>query len=188
MRKALWLSFLMVPFLLAITAVQAAPPDGAKASDPPKILPHNFTDEEKKAIIESVKKGRYPQSGTPSGVMHCPAEYEPMDGMLIRWWQSPFNSLVTSVVRGLTVSPSGSKAYVLVTGTSERTAATSAFTAAGANMSRVQFITYTSNSGWIRDYGPIFTFQDNTRAIIDAVYGSSRPLDDAFPDALCNLW
>lgn len=188
MRKAFWLSCLMTPFLLAATAVQAAPPDGAKEAEPPRILPHFFTDEEKKINLEAVQKGRAPVSGTPSGVMHCPAEYEPMQGMLIRWWVSPFNSLVTSVVTGLTQSASGSKAYVLVTGTSERTAATSAFTSAGANMDRVQFITYTSNSGWIRDYGPIFLFQDNTRAIIDAVYGASRPLDDAFPDALSNLW
>jgi len=40
MRNAFRLSFLMIPFLLAATAVQAAPPDGAKAADPPKILPH----------------------------------------------------------------------------------------------------------------------------------------------------
>lgn len=188
MKSALWRLLLVTSLLSSALPSQAAPLDDRRTDDTPKILPRYFTEEEEQINRAGAEKGRAPVSGTPSGVIHCPAEYEPMDGMLLRWWVSPFNSLVTSVAVGVTQSASGSKAYVLVRNASEQTAATSAFTAAGANMSRVQFITYTTDTGWIRDYGPIFIFQDGTRAVIDAIYGASRPLDDAFPDALSNMW
>jgi agmatine/peptidylarginine deiminase len=55
-------------------------------------------------------------------------------------------------------------------------------------MGQVEFITYTADTVWIRDYGPRFVREDEHRAIIDHVYNRPRPRDNAFPDFLAVLW
>ena len=55
-------------------------------------------------------------------------------------------------------------------------------------MGQVEFITYTADSVWIRDYGPRFIFEDNARAMVDHTYNRSRPNDNAFTDYLSPLW
>ncbi|CAG1770789.1 hypothetical protein BAC2_01283, partial [uncultured bacterium] len=73
-------------------------------------------------------------------------------------------------------------ADLYVVGTSaQQAAANTALTNAGANMSRVKYFTYTTNTIWIRDYGPRYIYQGDCRAIVDHTYNRPRPQDDAFP-------
>jgi len=55
-------------------------------------------------------------------------------------------------------------------------------------MDQVEFITYTCDSVWIRDYGPRFIFEDDFRAMVDHTYNRPRPLDNLFTDYLSGLW
>jgi agmatine deiminase len=55
-------------------------------------------------------------------------------------------------------------------------------------MSQVEFIVASTNSVWMRDYGPRFIREGATRSMVDHDYNRPRPLDNAFPDALAAQW
>jgi len=121
----------------------------------------------------------------PEGEIHTPAEYEENEGLLISW--GSFNSLLTSMVVAVTTG-TDAVMYIVVSNASQQTSASSTLSAAGANMNQVQFITYSTDSVWMRDYGPRFIDESGERAIIDHDYNRPRPNDNAFPDFLASLW
>jgi hypothetical protein len=150
--------------------------------DEPHPLPRHLTLEERRLPL--------PQPALrvvqPSGAVYTPSEYEPCQGMLIRW--GSYNALLTELTVGVTTGDPEAVIYIVVTGASQQSSATSTLTAAGADMDQVEFITYTSNSVWIRDYGPRFIFEDDSRAMVDHTYNRPRPLDNLFTDYLSGLW
>ena len=75
----------------------------------------------------------------------------------------------------------GAIAYVVVANQTTANAATTAFIAAGANMSKVVFIIQPNNSVWMRDYGPHFVWQNGTLAVVDSHYYPTRPADNFIP-------
>ena len=122
----------------------------------------------------------------PLPEMYTPGEYDLNEGMLIRW--GSYTSVLTDMTVGVTTGDPDAIVYIVVTGASQQASATSTLTAAGADMSQVDFITYTTNTGWIRDYGPRFIINDVAREIVDFEYNRPRPADNAFPAFLGNLW
>ncbi len=122
----------------------------------------------------------------PTGTVHTPAEYELNEGLLISW--GSYNDVLTAMTVGVTTGDPDGIMYILVSGASEQSSATSTLTSAGADMSQVSFITYSTNTVWIRDYGPRFIFEDGVRAIVDHDYNRPRPSDDAFPAFLSSQW
>ncbi len=123
----------------------------------------------------------------PTGPTWTPGEYEPLAGILVRWTTG---SYYDTALRGL-VAQASQATYVwcFVSGTSEQSAASSAFSAAGANMSNVGFITHSTDSIWIRDYGPRYFYENNGHAVMDHTYNrSGRPLDDGVPSWLAGYW
>jgi len=121
----------------------------------------------------------------PSGDVRTPAEYEHNDGLLISW--GSFNSLLTAMTVAVTTGTDATM-YIVVDNSSQQTSATSTLQSAGANLNQVQFITYSTDSVWMRDYGPRFIDEDGARAMVDHDYNRPRPDDDAFPDFLAQLW
>ncbi|UCD75690.1 MAG: agmatine deiminase family protein [Phycisphaerales bacterium] len=151
--------------------------------DFPFSLPRYMTPEEAKIPQRQPDRlGLQP----PSGEVYTPAEYELNEGMLIVWGH--YNSILTQLAVAVTTGDPDAIMYILVTGSSQQNSCTNTLTSAGADMSQVEFITYTTNTGWIRDYGPRFFFEDGSRAMMDHTYNRPRPLDDAFPDFLAGLW
>lgn len=114
-----------------------------------------------------------------------PAEYERNEGMLIRW--GSFNSLLTSMTVGVTTGTDAT-VWVVVSGASQQSSASSTLSGAGADMDQVEFIVATTDSVWIRDYGPRFIREGSSRSIVDHEYNRTRPNDNAFPDLLSGLW
>jgi agmatine/peptidylarginine deiminase len=118
----------------------------------------------------------------PVGAVRAQAEYEPTDGILVRW--GSFNALLTQMTVALTTGDAGANVYVVVTGASQQASATTTLSGAGARMSGVKFITQACASGcsvWMRDHGPRAIENNGHRAAIDHVYNRPRPVDDAFP-------
>ncbi len=152
--------------------------------DDPNPLPRSLAPHEVGLPLPVPDLSRLPDP--PIGAVHTPAEYEPNQGLLIRW--GSFNSVLTEMTVGITTGDPEAVVYILVTGSSQQASATSTLQGAGADLSQVAFITYTTNTVWIRDYGPRFIQEDDRRAIVDHVYNRPRPLDDAFPDFLATLW
>ena len=116
-----------------------------------------------------------------TGLLDSPPEYAPTRGVMFQYGNS-WNSVVTACVSALTGSAANDEiAYVVVSSQTLANSATSAFVAAGANMSKVVFLIAPSNSIWLRDYGPHFLWQDGTLAILDSHYYPTRPLDNFIP-------
>jgi agmatine/peptidylarginine deiminase len=110
-----------------------------------------------------------------------PPEYSPTRGVLFQYGSS-WNSVVTACVSALTAGTVNDEiAYVLVANQTTATSAASAFSAAGANLSKVVFIIQPNNSIWMRDYGPHFIFENGTLAVVDSHYYSTRPQDNFIP-------
>ena len=116
-----------------------------------------------------------------SGLISTPPEYAPARGVLYQYGNS-WNSVVTALVSSLTAGTTFDEiAYVVVANQTTANSATTAFVAAGANMSKVVFIIAPNNSVWIRDYGPHFIFQNGTLAAVDGHYYPDRPSDNFVP-------
>ena len=116
-----------------------------------------------------------------TGVISTPPEYAPARGVLYQYGNS-WNSVVTALVASLTAGTTYDEiAYVVVANQTTANSATSAFIAAGANMSKVVFIIAPNNSVWIRDYGPHFIWQNGTLAAVDSHYYPDRPADNFVP-------
>ena len=107
------------------------------------------------------------------------AEFEPMQGVMIRYPLGIPVSLVKSLAENCQV-------YCIVT-QSQQSSARSSFSNAGVNMNRVTFVNATTDSYWVRDYGPWYIFAGKTPAIVDNVYNRPRPNDDAIPSAFATF-
>jgi agmatine/peptidylarginine deiminase len=106
------------------------------------------------------------------------AEYEPMQGALIRY---PLG-IPYSIVRELAES---SKVYTIVADAATRTTALSNYQANGVNTANCEFIIASTESYWTRDYGPWYVYDaDNQLKIVDFTYNRPRPGDDAVPIAV----
>ena len=116
-----------------------------------------------------------------TGLVSSPPEYAPVRGVLYQYGNT-WNSVVTALVASLTGSAAYDEiAYVVVANQTTANAATTAFIAAGANMSKVVFIIQPNNSVWMRDYGPHFVWQNGTLAVVDSHYYPTRPADNFIP-------
>jgi len=119
-----------------------------------------------------------------TGLISTPPEYAPVRGVLYQYGNS-WNSVVTALVSSLTASAEHDEiAYVVVANQTTANSATSAFIAAGANMSKVVFLIAPNNSVWIRDYGPHFIFQGGALAIVDSHYYPTRSADNFVPTVI----
>lgn len=144
-----------------------------------ELLPIGFTEEELARLNEI---GTYVAATPPppAGTRN-PGEFEPMTGVLIRWPMDLPYSFIVDASNHVTV-------WVICT-SSQQASVVSAFTAAGVNMSNVDFVLTASNSIWVRDYGPWFLMlPDGSCGIFDFDYNRPRPDDDAVPGVIGTQW
>lgn len=179
----------LLALLIGWQAAFAAPPPlvdpfilGQIADDEPFPLPRNLAERERGLPLPQARGVEAP----PAGLVYCPAEFDYNRGLLIRW--GSFNAELTELTVGATTLDETAIVYVVVDSPAQQTSAAQALELAGADMSQVQFIEYTANSVWIRDYGPRFIFEDRSHSIIDHTYNRPRPLDNLFPAHLATLW
>ena len=188
MKRTLWIAVVLSLLICLGEQATAAPPAGpAKVVDHnPNPLPKYMTPEEKRLPLPSVPREAYETRAPPTGTVHCSAEYELNEGLLIAW--EGYTDILTELTVGITTGDPDAIVYVVVDNASEQTSAYGTLNGAGADMDQVEFIIRTTDTVWIRDYGPRFIFEDGNRAIIDHTYNRPRPYDDAFNDYLSSLW
>ncbi|HUU84267.1 MAG TPA: agmatine deiminase family protein, partial [Phycisphaerae bacterium] len=180
---------LTITLVLALTSLCSAQQSagdlrGVSGHNPGELdgLPRYMTAEEKLLPLPLSSGLR----AAPTGTVFTPGEYEPVQGALVNWGN--YNALLTEFVVGMTNGDPGAIAYIVVSGSSEQSSATSTLTTAGADMDRVEWLTVTTDTVWIRDYGPRFIYEDSDRAIIDHTYNRPRYNDNAFPSWLGAQW
>ena len=146
-------------------------------------LPKYATPDELKLPLPIAQRdGRTP----PTGAIHCPAEYELCEGLFFSW--QGYTSTITSMVVPLTTRDPDATAFIVVDSASEQSSVYTTLVGAGADMDQVEFIIRSTDSVWIRDYGPRFIFEDGQRAIVDHTYNRPRPNDNLFNDYVSTLW
>ncbi len=153
----------------------------------PETTPRYLTEAERVYLRShplQVPMGARGPFATPTGPVHCTAEYEPTEGILLTW--KSFTSIITQMARWITTD-GNADVYIAVDSASQQTSATTALQNGGVNMSRVRFVLRTTNTVWIRDYGPRYIYEGDCRAIVDHMYNRPRPLDDSYPTGFSQL-
>ncbi|MCD4828017.1 MAG: agmatine deiminase family protein [Candidatus Cloacimonetes bacterium] len=134
--------------------------------------------EEELTRMDEIGRDFYP-TDPPTAPVRQVAEFEPMSGALIRWNNGlaiPY-SLVAEMSLDATV-------VTIVSGTTQQTAAITAYQNNGVNMANCTFLHAITNSQWTRDYGPWFIFDgDNDLGVVNFIYNRPRPDDNDIPIA-----
>lgn len=182
---------LLSAFILVLTV--AAP---ARAADGPIVvdgklvypdgadIPRYMTDIEKQWVAEHGWPAR-PRVATaqPSGPLHCVAEYEQMEGILIAWEGTTAQKTILAQMGREITTTANTRLYVSCDNAATQTSATSSLTSAGANMSKVIFSLRTTDTIWLRDYGPRYCYEGDVRVVVDHTYNRPRPNDDVVPQS-----
>ncbi|MBQ3362446.1 MAG: agmatine deiminase family protein [Muribaculaceae bacterium] len=138
---------------------------------------HYLSEEEMRT---PVRASNFTETPAPTEAPRFVAEFEPMQGVMIRYPLGIPVSLVKSLAENCQV-------YCIVS-QSQQSSARSSFNNAGVNMNRVTFVIANSDSYWVRDYGPWYIFAGKTPAIVDNVYNRPRQNDDAIPSTFATFW
>lgn len=155
----------------------------ARIVDDEPTLPRGFAPGEAARFVVP-DLSRVPFVPPPRSV-DTPAEYEQNSGLLIRWGSQ--NSVLTEMAVAITTGEPEVELFIVVSGASQQSSASSTLSGAGAEMSRIRFVQAASNSVWMRDYGPRFIDHEGHRAIVDHTYNRPRPQDNAIPAAFAQL-
>ncbi len=180
--------FLIITFLLCINVILFAKSNIHYAEithaekwqdEHPGELPIWLTEDEK-LDLDEIGKDFLPTLEPPAPVRQ-PSEFDPMQGVLIRYPLGISTAIVAEMAENVMV-------YCVVSSSSQTTAYNT-FNNAGVNMSNVEFLIASSDSYWIRDYGPWFIFNGNNEAgITDFYYNRpDRPYDNAIP-SFCSTY
>ena len=138
---------------------------------------HYLSEEEMRTPLRA---SNFTETPAPTEAPRFVAEFEPMQGVTIRYPLGIPVSLVKSLAENCQV-------YCIVA-QNQQSSARSSFNNAGVNMNRVTFVIANSDSYWVRDYGPWYIFAGKNPAIVDNVYNRPRQNDDAIPSYFSTFW
>ena len=140
-------------------------------------LPIGFTEQEweNRGLIQSMGRLTTP----PVGPIRSIAEYEPMQGALIRYPFGVSTAIIKEIAQDI-------KVYCLVSSGLQNSAYNS-MNNADVNMDNVEFILGSTDSYWTRDYGPWWVVDGNGDiGIVDFTYNRPRPNDNDAPLKVSN--
>lgn len=138
---------------------------------------HYLSEAEMKAPVRAVN---FVETAPPTGKPRFVAEFEPMQGVMIRYPLGIPTSLVAQFA-------CNSHVYCIVSSSLQNKAKNN-FKSAGVDMDNVTFVTAQTDSYWIRDYGPWYIFEDENPAIVDNIYNRPRTNDDKVSEVFANFW
>ncbi len=138
---------------------------------------HYLSEEE---MYDTSRGMNFVETDPPTGEPRFVAEFEPMQGVMIRYPLGIPTSLVAQLSNNCMVYCIVSSGY--------QNQAQSSFQGAGVNMSNVTFVNAQTDSYWVRDYGPWYIFEDRNPAIVDNIYNRPRPNDDNISGVFANFW
>ena len=120
------------------------------------------------------------ETAPPTGEVRFPGEYEPMQAVMIVYPLGIPVELVKEMAEDCKV--------ITVVESYFQSNAQSDFTKAGVNMDNVEFLNASTDSYWIRDFGPWYIFDGKEPAIVDNKYNRPRPNDDVLPGEFAKYW
>ncbi len=174
-RKNLFFGLLVFTSMMSTMGSMNAQAQTREAPDWRKL--HYLSEEEMRTPLRA---SNFTETPAPTEAPRFVAEFEPMQGVTIRYPLGIPVSLVKSLAENCQV-------YCIVAQNQQSSARTS-FSNAGVNMNRVTFVIANSDSYWVRDYGPWYIFAGKNPAIVDNVYNRPRQNDDAIPSYFSTFW
>ena len=115
--------------------------------------------------------------GSPPHPVRQPAEFEPMEGVLIRYPFGISYEIIAEMAEDVNV-------VTIVASQDEANYVESQYSSHGVNTAHTSYLIAPSDSYWTRDYGPWFVFDgDNNLSVIDFTYNRPRPNDNNIPSA-----
>lgn len=173
-------------FFIVLTGLLSAA-TGSFAQQKPENKPdwrklHYLSEEE---MYEPVLTGiNFTETPPPPGPVRMVAEFEPMQGVLIRNPLGiPYN-LIAEMSEDVEV-------ITRVTSQSMADQVLATYAANGVNTDNCSFLItpfHNSDSYWTRDYGPWFVFDGNKEpGICDFPYNRNRPQDNMVPEYIANM-
>jgi agmatine deiminase len=143
------------------------------------FLGHYLTPEE---IDLTIYRDRdFYETDPPAGPVHNIAEFEAMQGVLIRY---PFGlpySLIAAMSEETIVT-------TIVSGVSQENTVMGIYNSNGVNTANCNFLYASSDSYWTRDYGPWFVIDGNGDfGIVNFPYNRPRPNDNDIPLEVAEL-
>ena len=139
----------------------------------PDSLPIWLTQEEL-GRLDEIGKG-FIGSDPPPTPIRQPAEFEPMEGVLIRY---PFG-ISYQIIAEMSEDV---KVVTIVANNNEKNYVISQYQSHGVNLNNCDYLIALSDSYWTRDYGPWFIINGNDeQGIVDHIYNRPRPNDDQIP-------
>jgi agmatine deiminase len=166
---------LLIPTLLLLVAPLAAQQSYPEGS----AVPRSMTPAEAQWVAANPLGGTLNATLPPTGPVHCVAEYEAMDGIIIAWEGSTSWKTILAKMAAEITTTGDADVYCVVDNSGEISTATTTLINHGVNMSRVHFPIRGTDTIWIRDYGPRYVFQGDVRAIVDHTYNRPRPNDNS---------
>ena len=131
---------------------------------------HYLSEEE---MYDKSRGMNFVETDPPTGEPRFVAEFEPMQGVMIRYPLGIPTSLVAQLSNNCMV-------YCIVSN-SQQNSAQYDFQNAGVNMDNVTFVNAPSDSPW-------YIFEDRNPAIVDNIYNRPRPNDDNMSQVFANFW
>ncbi|MBD3234456.1 MAG: T9SS type A sorting domain-containing protein [candidate division Zixibacteria bacterium] len=142
-------------------------------------LPIWLTEEEKTRLHEI---GMYHTvTSPPSGSIRNCAEWEPSEGVIIRYPFGISYTIIAEMSEDVMVT-------TICSSQSQEDYIRSQYQSHNVNMDNVQFIHAPTDTYWTRDYGPWFIFSDEDIGIVDHIYNRPRPNDDQIPWEIGDEW
>ena len=158
-NQVLW-SVLTVTLLLCVTCVSAIPIEQKEAGYPTQ-----------NSIIS------YSVFSSSLASIRQPAEFEPMQGALIRYPFGISYDIIKEMAEDVNV-------VTIVASVSEKNTVQSQYQSHGVDLSHCSYLIAPTDSYWTRDYGPWFIINENTQqGVVDFTYNRPRPDDDLIPGA-----
>ncbi len=116
----------------------------------------------------------------PPGSIRQPAEFEPMEGVLIRYPLGISYQIIAEMSEEIEV-------ITIVSSQSQANYVESLYEANGVDTDNTSYLIALSDSHWTRDYGPWFIFSGNDELeVIDFTYNRPRPNDNNIPSVFAN--
>jgi agmatine deiminase len=143
-------------------------------------LPRSMTDSEFAALASGEVRLLAGGTPPPTGPVRCASEYEAMSGIVVAWEGSSSLQTILAMMGGQITTNGDADYYVVLDSSSEESSASAKLASYGTDLSRVHFVIRSTDSIWLRDYGPRYIFEGECRAIIDHTYNRPRPQDNAF--------
>lgn len=140
-------------------------------------LPFHYLNQQEYLLKNNGNRDFQP-TDPPTGIVRQTSEFEQMEGVLVVY---PLGIPVSAVAE----MSQDTKVYTIVSSGSQ-TSCENQYQNNGVNLANCEFINASTDSWWVRDFGPWFIAHDNQIELVDFPYNRPRPLDDEIPIIVAN--